>query len=154
MTHSELIEAAARWLRGSQRCGVVLVEASGGHEIPDAIGWRMGGRMSVLVECKASRADFLRDGDKWHRRAGLGVGQRRYYMAPAGLLQPEDVPAGWGLVEVTSSGRCRVAVRLPKLETFDPEVWRRELGMLYSGLWKVQNLPPKALPTASVDGEA
>lgn len=148
MTHDDLIAVAERWLRGAQRCGVVLVEASGGHEIPDAIGWRMGGRMSVLVECKASRADFLRDGDKWHRRAGLGVGQRRYYMAPAGMIRPEELPPGWGLVEVSPSGRARVVVRLPKVEAFDPEVWRRELGMLYSGLWKVQNLPAPAAVTA------
>lgn len=143
MRHPDLVERAAAWLRNTKRCGVVLTEASGGHEIPDAIGWRCGGRVSTLVECKASRADFLRDAQKWHRRhaAHVGIGQERYYMAPAGMLRPDEIPEGWGLVEVTPGGRARVTKRAPepgKDRPLDREVMAREVAYLYSATRKAQ----------------
>ena len=61
MTHSELVELASRQLK-RWRCVPVLCELvtySSSGEIPDAIGWTS--RNSILFECKASRADFLRD---------------------------------------------------------------------------------------------
>lgn len=144
MTHAELVDHALRWLRGTQRCPVAVASPGGGLEIPDAIGWRSGGRMSILVECKASRADFLRDKKKWHRQHGLGVGQRRYYMAPPGIITPADLPPGWGLVEVVD-GVCHVRTRLPKVTTYDPAVWDRERGMLFSALTRALAPHPAAL---------
>jgi hypothetical protein len=91
---------AVAWLR-RYRCGVVLSEqvcASG--EVPDAIGWKKKCD-SVLVECKASRADFLADCAKpWRSQPETGVGCERYYLAPRSLLRLDALPAGWGLLEV------------------------------------------------------
>ena len=48
-----------RWL--SRQCSVVLYEfATPADENPDVIGWAPGAG-SVLIECKLTRSDFLRD---------------------------------------------------------------------------------------------
>ncbi len=144
MTHSELIEVAVRWLRGTARCSVVLPEAQGGHEIPDAIGWSRSGRVSTLVECKTTRADFLRDRRKWHRRVGLAIGQQRYFLALPGIIKPEDLPDGWGLLEAHASGArrfVRVVVRLPRLTQINPDVTLREVPYLYAALVAAQSEP-------------
>ena len=98
MTHIELVRRARRWLRNTKRCGVVLTEEySTAREIPDAIGWRS--YESYLVECKVSRADFLSDLKKPHRiHSDWGMGDRRYYMTPPELVQPDEVPEHWGLL--------------------------------------------------------
>lgn len=99
MTHAQLVERAISWLR-SYRCGIVLSEqACINGEIPDAIGWKRANH-SVLVECKISRGDFLADRAKPFRAdRDRGLGCERYYLVPAGLIQPEELPAYWGLLE-------------------------------------------------------
>jgi hypothetical protein len=100
VTHAKLVEKAVAWLR-RYRCGVVLSEqACASGEMPDAIGWKKACH-SVVVECKASRADFLADSSKpWRQRPETGVGAERYYLAPTGLIGVEELPGGWGLLEV------------------------------------------------------
>lgn len=101
MSHAELVQRAARWLRGRMRCGVVLTERSALHEtgeIPDAIGWKSG--HAHVVECKVSRADFLADREKRHRLDPMrGMGRFRYYMVLPGVAKAADCPAGFGLIE-------------------------------------------------------
>lgn len=99
LTHAELVALAERWL-WRQGCGVVLREFStiATAEIPDAIGWRIG--VSILIECKASRADFLADRRKPFRaNPEEGVGDWRFYLTPQGLVRPDELPEGWGLLE-------------------------------------------------------
>jgi len=98
MTHKELVRRAERWLLRTQGCGFALTElASVAMEIPDAIGWKYGS--SYLVECKASRADFLVDRKKPFRsRMRTGMGNSRYYMTLPGLIVIDDLPKGWGLL--------------------------------------------------------
>lgn len=135
--HDYLVTRAVRWLRGTKRCGVVLAETiGGGYEQPDAIGWKLSGLHTVLVECKVSRSDFLRDKKKWHRRAGTGMGQERYYLAPPGVISVEDLPDGWGLA-VAEPRRVRV-LRPIKVERFDFDRTRREVALLYAALRKVE----------------
>jgi len=92
---------AVAWLR-RYRCGVVLSEqACASGEMPDAIGWKKACH-SVLVECKASRPDFLADAEKtWRQKPETGVGCERYYLAPRGLIRADEIPSGWGLLEVS-----------------------------------------------------
>jgi len=87
-------------LKKVAKCSVVVTErgSTNSPEIPDAIGWKSA-RHSILVECKASRADFRKDADKWFRLKG-GMGQTRYYLAPLGIIPKEEVPPGWGLLEI------------------------------------------------------
>ena len=100
MTHAQLVEKAVRWLR-SYRCGVVLSEqACTSGEMPDAIGWKQACH-SVLVECKVTRADFLADREKpFRQKPETGVGCERFYLAAKGLIRVEELPPGWGLLEV------------------------------------------------------
>jgi hypothetical protein len=100
MTHSQLVEKAVHWLR-RYRCGVVLSEqACVSGEMPDAIGWKRACH-SVLVECKVTRSDFLADRAKPFRlKPAKGVGCERFYLAPADLIRREELPPGWGLLEL------------------------------------------------------
>lgn len=107
MNHQELVHRATKWLR-SRKCNVVLAEptAVSGLEIPDAIGWSPSGattNTSVLVECKVSRSDFLQDRKKGTRTSASDkqLGNERWFMTTRRLLDPEEIPEGWGLVEVT-----------------------------------------------------
>lgn len=98
-SHAALVVRARKWL-DSIGCGFVLTEFStsnGTGEIPDAIGWRSG--VSVLVEVKSTRADFLADKNKPFRAAPeLGVGDWRFILCPPNIVCVDDLPAGWGLL--------------------------------------------------------
>lgn len=68
-------------------------------ERPDAIGWRDG--ISILIECKASHADFLADRKKPFRAETdnqQGMGDWRFYLCPPEIIKPEELPEGWGLL--------------------------------------------------------
>ena len=136
MTHPQLVERAVRWLR-SYRCGVVLSEqACVSGEMPDAIGWKRANH-SVLVECKVTRADFLADRAKPFRlKPDLGVGSERFYLTPPSLLKPDELPAGWGLLEL----------RRGRIETLHPSAnnlrtatgFRYEMNLLLASLRRVE----------------
>lgn len=100
MDHAQLVLKAERWLK-QQGCGVVFREpfraTTHSGEKPDAIGWRDG--LSLLVECKATRADFLADKKKPFRKAPeKGMGDWRFYLCPPDIITVGDLPAGWGLL--------------------------------------------------------
>ncbi|MBB3017663.1 hypothetical protein FHR70_000703 [Microvirga lupini] len=105
-----------KWLKransaGGPGCHVAVSECRSGWtgEVPDAIGFRAAGSYddgSVVVECKTSRADFLADRKKAHRTTG-GCGNWRYFMAPEGLISPDELPPGWGLLTVNSRGHVK-----------------------------------------------
>jgi hypothetical protein len=98
--HAQLVARAVEWLRCKYGCGIVLSEqycASG--EVPDVIGWK-GSCQSVLVECKVSRSDFLADANKpFRHKPEEGLGSRRFYMTPAGMIAHQELPKHWGLLE-------------------------------------------------------
>jgi hypothetical protein len=117
VTHEKLVSIAVAWLR-RYRCGVVLSEqACVSGEMPDAIGWKKACH-SVLVECKVSRADFLADRSKPFRsQPEKGVGCERYYLVAKNLIQVEDLPNGWGLLEVSGREIERVKASAKNLRT-------------------------------------
>src|ERR1700739_740850 len=133
MTHPQLVRKAVEWLR-KYGCGIVLSEqtcVSG--EVPDAIGWK-GACRSVLVECKLSRADFLADAAKPFRQdPDLGLGCERWYLAPAGVLRPQDLPAHWGLLEC-AGGKVRTAVRAARRNLRTPTGLLYEMNLLLASL--------------------
>lgn len=94
MTHSELVTRAKKWLTTSKACSVVFAELcaySLSGEIPDVIGWKAGN--SYLIECKASRADFLSDKKKVFRRnSEIAMGDFRYYACVPGIIKEQDLP--------------------------------------------------------------
>ena len=99
-THAELVARAEKWLRNSLHCNVVLREfVCSASEVPDVIAWQRG--TSILVECKTSRSDFNNEVKKPHRRDTKyhnGMGSKRYYFVPAGLIDASEVPEKWGLL--------------------------------------------------------
>ena len=103
VTHTELVARAAKWL-GSQGCVAVVTEmVTKNRETPDALGWASATK-TVLIECKTSRSDFLADRRKGFRKDPVrGMGLYRYYMVPRGLVTVDDLPEGWGLLEVTAN---------------------------------------------------
>lgn len=136
MTHANLVAMAGRWL--AKRCPVVITEmSSGAWEEPDAIGWR--GKGSILVECKATRADLRADRDKPHRRRESisadgrvwpGLGDERYYLVPEGLADVADplFADGWGILCATEKGK----VRELRPAEYRPGDWHSERALLVS----------------------
>jgi hypothetical protein len=105
ITHAECVALAAAYMH--KRSDVVLPEFfTHNAELPDVIAFNRD--HSTVVECKISRADFLRDKNKPFRmHPNSGMGDYRYYCAPKGLIKPEELPMYWGLIEVLPSGKLR-----------------------------------------------
>jgi len=136
MSHAQLVEKAVDWLR-RYRCGVVLSEqACLSGEMPDAIGWKRACH-SVVVECKISRADFQADRDKpFRRNPETGLGCERFYLVPEGLLDPKELPAGWGLLEYHNR---TIAMSRPSTKNFRSSVgFKYEMNLLLSSLRRVE----------------
>lgn len=94
LTHHELVEVAHRLL-DHLRYKYIITEPGYRKELPDAIGFKTG--ESCLIECKASRADFLKDRKKPFRQDGKGVGKLRIYLTNPGVARIEEVPPKWQL---------------------------------------------------------
>lgn len=116
-THAELCTIAVKWLKrpnsnNGHGCHVAVSEVRSGWtgEIPDAIGFRQSGYAasdgSVVVEVKVSRSDYLADRKKPHRIEG-GLGNWRYFMCPEGMIQPDELPEGWGLLWINKRGHVK-----------------------------------------------
>lgn len=159
MKHAQLVDMAVRWLR-RQGCRAILHDPfrTPLAEQPDAIGWRDG--LSILVEAKTSRADFLADEKKlWRKDPGRGMGDWRFYLTPSGLLDQAEIPAGWGLLE-TDGKRIRVVAGGPRGNywwggvPFQPDK-RMETRMLVSALAQPERRPqPPAVPRKGIAVEA
>ena len=136
MTHAALVRKAVEWLR-SYRCGVVLAEqACMSGEMPDAIGWKRACH-SVLVECKVSRPDFHADRAKpFRQKPDNAVGCERYYLTPRALIRPEELPTGWGLLELHN--REIKMIRASKKNLRSEEGFRCEMNLLLASLRRVE----------------
>lgn len=130
-THQELVKKAAEWARS--RCDVVFTERSNGFgELPDVMAWSY--RWSMLIECKVSRTDFLRDKRKPGRALDWGktwghedaVGNFRAYCCPRGLIKDTEIPDRWMLLEVYPSGFVRLNVNPWKYD-IKKTIWWNEL---------------------------
>ena len=107
MNHALCVKMAVEYMR--KRAAVVLPEFfCHNSELPDVIAFTS--RYSTVIECKVSRSDFLKDKNKPFRiNANQGMGDYRYYCAPKGLIKPEELPYGWGLIEILPSNKMRKA---------------------------------------------
>lgn len=148
MTHSDLVEIGYRWVMA--RCSFAFTElktVNGSGEIPDVIGFREEG--SFLLEAKVSRSDFLSDIKKYCRvHSSKGMGDWRFFIAPAGLIQVAELPPLWGLIEVSPKGKTRCVwnpfTDRPKGNIYSnwhrhPKNEKAELSMLKSALRRLQN---------------
>src|SRR5712692_7508028 len=136
MTHAQLVQKAVAWLRG-YGCGVILSEqACLSGEMPDAIGWKRSCH-SVLLECKISHPDFLADRDKpFRRKPEIGLGCERFYLTPGEMLRPEELPAGWGLLECHNR---KVATVRPSARNLRTAIgFGYEMNLLLASLRRVE----------------
>ncbi|MES4611381.1 hypothetical protein V2154_02165 [Ewingella sp. CoE-038-23] len=101
-THSELCVIAERFLRNNGFKVAFhdrFIAGVSTGEQPDAIGFR--NLSSCLIEAKCSRADFLADRKKRFRvNPELGMGDWRFFICEPGLISIEELPEGWGLLNV------------------------------------------------------
>jgi hypothetical protein len=115
---------------------VLSEQACVSGEMPDAIGWKKACH-SVLVECKASRPDFLADREKpFRQKPESGVGCERYYLAPRGLIRVEELRPGWGLLEVCGREIEKAKPSAKNLRT--PIGFGYEMNLLLASLRRVE----------------
>ena len=106
-THKELVEIGYRWLKRPKprncipcysSCTIALKEVSNIlKEEPDIIGFKYW--LSILIECKATREDFLSDKTKSFRKNPKeGIGQYRFYLINEGVAKPDELPDKWGML--------------------------------------------------------
>lgn len=138
ITHDALVEQAKKWLEEAHgnkfACGFVLAEFScRASEIPDVIGFNAD--RSILIECKVSRADFLRDKRKPHRNYIRALGNLRYFLTLPSVACPEDIKNGWGLLYATD----RQIEEVKESQYFgDNSVKAGEWSILYSIVRRVR----------------
>jgi hypothetical protein len=133
ITHEKLVKKARAWLLREH--GLVISEMASIGEQADAIGFS---KYSTLIECKTSRADFLADLKKYFRRSPeAGMGDARYYFTPPGLIRREELPAGWGLLELHGERIYKVAEAKSV-----PKDHRAEMGLLVSALRRLDGHGP------------
>ncbi len=139
MNHKDLVIVGAKWVKhshngcefpdGGYRMShpIVLKELVSYEEaIPDVIGFCAG--YSTVIECKATRRDYLADKKKPHRYNVKQPGNYRYYLTPTNALN-DDIYNGWGLLETDG---VNVVVRVTAPFHFEPEVKVAEYSILYS----------------------
>jgi hypothetical protein len=115
---------------------VLSEQACVSGEMPDAIGWKRANH-SVLVECKVARADFLADrGKPFRQKPEQGVGCERFYLTPPVLVKPEELPSGWGLLELRR-GRVEVIQNSAK-NLRSAAGLRYEMNLLLASLRRVE----------------
>ncbi len=111
-THAELVSFGERWLLHTRSCSFAFSElraVTNNSEVPDNIGFK--GQTTILIECKTSRGDFHSDKRKMCRRQPWrGMGDFRFFLCPAKVINPTDLPDGWGLLWVYPSGAVRQQV--------------------------------------------
>ena len=122
VSHDDLGMAVAAWLR--QRCNFPMAfanfRAAGISELPDAFGMGLNG-VSVVVEVKVSRSDFLADKKKPFRvKPEEGMGDFRYYCAPQGVIALDELPNGWGLIVPKRSNLGKFTFKLASGSRPDP----------------------------------
>lgn len=87
-------------------------------------------RRAVAYEIKVSRADFAREiRHPEKRRAAEAVSTECLFAVPIGMVKPDEVPEGWGLVEVMKGPKCRTSVQ-PQQRPMPPWPWAVTNGVM------------------------
>ncbi|HAL44577.1 MAG TPA: hypothetical protein DCP47_01425 [Phycisphaerales bacterium] len=137
LNHKQLVKQAANYLRNDIGLSVVITERTTQIEIPDVIGYRGG--FSWLIECKASKADFLADKKKLFRiNPEQGIGYYRFYLAPINMIKVGELPENWGLIEVfNDEGKLR-NIRAKDSQPFYERNMQNEIAGLVSVMRRLQ----------------
>lgn len=139
-THEQLEHAGSRWLARVGfwwTCKYVAIEpGTPCKEHPDIIGFEYG--VSHVIECKTTRADFLRDFHKpWRASGDKPMGARRWWLCEEGLITRDDLAeCGDGLLWIASDGDIQV-IKDPSWRSEEDRNMVGEFCILYSMLNKV-----------------
>ena len=117
LTHQRIADSASTWL-SKPFASLVVQELSttswASHYAPqyrmDVVGVIPNASTCVVVECKASRADFQKGRDKLEVYKDFC--HTLYIAAPRGMIKVDELPEGVGLLEVGPRGGAR-RKRLP-----------------------------------------
>jgi len=138
-THAELVERAKNWL-WKQGCSVVITEMASACQEPDAIGWKQG--YSILIECKTNRSDFRREKRKSFMEYYINsMGNKRYYLAPNGVIPVEELPKEYGLLVPYRSGL--MVTRDGQFIQNNDKNSHDEIKLLISAIRRMRAIPPK-----------
>lgn len=101
--------------------------------------WPSKQNRTIAYEIKVSRSDFRAEiRNPMKRRPALRLSREFYFAAPAGLIQPEEIPPECGLVEVRSVGAPKVVVVVQApARDICPPTWNF-VASLCRGLWKAE----------------
>lgn len=110
VTHDEIGEIVRDRLKGKgyDLAFANMIDAGVGEQ-PDCLGIDNAG-FTILIEAKVSRSDFKADQKKPWRKDGNGIGKRRVYVTPVGLLEPKEIPYGWELWEIQDNKRKTIKI--------------------------------------------
>lgn len=94
--------------------------------------WGYDGIYTAVIEVKTSHADFLNDRKKWWRGVAakeldLQAGTFRWYLCPDGMIKPEELPEGWGLLYW--DGKKIIRIVAPKK---NEHTWYADMRIFYS----------------------
>ena len=90
-----------------------------------------------MVECKITRDDFLADREKpFRQKPARGVGSERFYLTPPVLINLDELPSGWGLLEYR---RGHIEMLHPSAKNLRTTVgFRYEMNLLLASLRRVE----------------
>lgn len=129
ITHDDLCKIGVKLLRGRFGCCWAVREfVTHCQESPDCFGAKSCGAETYLLEAKVSRSDFLSDKKKAFRQCpSKGIGMFRYFIVPDGLVGADEIPEGWGLIEVCSKRKATIVKgKDPKAYDFSSEWCHRD----------------------------
>ena len=143
--HRRLCELGARFLHkgptGSfklQKCPFVAIElVTTIQEIPDIFGWDYWS--TTLIEVKVSRTDFLNDSKKpFRQHPEQGIGMKRLYLCPEGLIALKEIPERWGLL-YENKGKITLVKEPELFETRDSA----SEALLYASVFRRCGIRPQ-----------
>ncbi len=105
--------------------------------------WPSKAYRSVAYEVKVDRSDFMKEIlDPTKRELAETVAMECWFATPSGLVQKDEVPEGWGLVTISTTGQLKT-LKMPRQRK--PKAW--DMGFIASLLRKA-SMPPSEVPTS------
>jgi len=129
LSHWKVADAAASWLAKpfsslvvQELSTVSYSSRSRGQFRMDVVGVVPNGRRITIVECKAQRSDWLANRGKLEEYRSYC--HLLFVAAPKGIVKPEELPPGVGLLTVYESGASARCVKWSRLNEMTDEMYR------------------------------
>ena len=106
---------------------IVIPEVSiayGGERRADALVVGRGDETAIICESKVSRQDFKLEMEAPEKRQlALDLSSQYFFVAPQGMIRPDEIPEECGLMELDKKGMIHVTVPAPHRRPGQP-TWR------------------------------